>query len=276
QLGELRDVLVELDVSDIADIIMDLPPEDQGVIFRVLPRERAGMVFSYLPITHQEQLLQSLSHEMLQSLVAEMTPDDRARLLEELPAEVTRRLLESLSPEELKATRDLLGYPPGTAGRYMTPEYVALPPDITARDAIALVKRTGRGKETLNILYVVGGDGRLLEDLRLGKLVLADDNILVKDIEDRPLVTIPATAEVDQVIADFEKYDRAAMPVVDKDGRMLGIITADDVLEFAERKATREMQKLGGSEALEAPYFETDMWSMMKKRGGWLAALFLG
>src|SRR5205823_610482 len=241
QLGELRDVLVELDVSDIADIIMDLPPEDQGVIFRVLPRERAGMVFSYLPITHQEQLLQSLSHEMLQSLVAEMTPDDRARLLEELPAEVTRRLLESLSPEELKATRDLLGYAAGTAGRYMTPEYVSLPPDMTARDALAYVKRTGRGKETLNVLYVVDRDGKLLEDLRLGSLVLADDNIRVADIEDRPLVAIPCHMPGNEVVAEFEKYDRVALPVVDRDQKMLGIITIDDVLEFAERKATEEI-----------------------------------
>ncbi len=273
---ELREALSELDPSDLAEIIVDLPPEDEGVIFRVLPRDRAAAAFSYLPLEFQEELVQSLSSDQTQALVGEMTPDDRARLLEELPAEVTRRLLESLSPEELKATRDLLGYPAGTAGRYMTPEYVALPPDITAREALQLVKRTGRGKETLAILYVVDADGKLREDLRLGSLVLADDDMKVADIEDRPIVSIPATASGEDVVAAFERYDRVALPVVDADGRMLGIITADDVLEFSEKKATAEMQKLGGSEALDAPYFSVGFWSMIRKRGGWLAALFLG
>ncbi|QOV89529.1 magnesium transporter [Humisphaera borealis] len=273
---ELRAALSELDPPDIAEIIVDLPQEDEGVIFRVLPREVASAAFSYLPLENQEELVRSLSGEQTQALVAEMTPDDRARLLEELPAPVCRRLLESLTPDELKATRDLLGYPPGTAGRYMTPEYVALPEDVTARHALQLVKKTGRGKETLNVLYIVDGNGKLIEDVRLGSLVLADDEVKVSDIEDRPLVSIPAMATGEEVVAAFEKYDRVALPVVDGDGRMLGIITVDDVLDFAEKKATAEMQKLGGSEALDGAYFEVGFWQMIKKRGGWLAALFLG
>jgi magnesium transporter len=158
----------------------------------------------------------------------------------------------------------------------MTPNYVALPPDITAAEALRQVKRIGRGKETLNVLYLVDRDGKLIEDLRLGSLVMAEDNEKLIDIDDPPLVAIPATASGDDVVAMFEKYDRVALPVVDSDQKMLGIITADDVLEFAERKATREIQKLGGSEALDAAYFDVDFWPMVKKRGGWLAALFLG
>ncbi len=273
---ELREALSELDPPDLAEIIEDLPSEEEGVIFRVLPKERAAAAFSYLPRDYQEGLVRSLSGEQTQALVAEMTPDDRARLLEELPAAVCRRLLESLSPEELKATRDLLGYPPGTAGRYMTPEYVALPPDITVRQALQLVKQIGRGKETLNVLYVVNADGRLIEDVRLGSLVLAPDDMKVGEINDRPLVSIPATATGDELLAEFEKYDRVALPVVSTDGTMLGILTIDDVLELSEKKATAEMQKLGGSEALDKPYFDTSYFSMMRKRGGWLAALFLG
>jgi len=273
---ELRQALSELDPPDIAEIIIDLPPEDEGVIFRILPREKAAASFSYLPQDHQEGLLQSLSNETMQALVSEMTPDDRARLLEALPAEVTRRLLESLSPEELRATRDLLGYPTGTTGRYMTPEYVALKPLMTAREALQHVKNIGRGKETLNVLYVLDSDGKLIKDLRLGTLVLAPDDAKIADIEDRSLVTVPATDPVEEAVQAFEKYDRVALPVVDDAGRMLGIITSDDVLEFAEKQATREIQKLGGSEALDAPYFETTMWHMIRKRGVWLAALFLG
>ena len=277
QWAELRAVLDELDPPDVAELIEDVPGDgDDVAAFRLLPRERAGVVFSYLDRDHQEQLLRGLGNDQMRSVLAHMTPDDQARLLDDLPAEVTRRLLESLSPDELRAARDLLGYPPGTAGRYMTPNYVSLAPDMTARAALAHVRQTGRGKETLNVLYVVAADGTLKEDVRLGSLVLAPDEQRVADIEDRPLVCIPASARGEEVVATFERYDRVALPVVDKDGKMLGIITVDDVLEFAERKATREIQKLGGSEALDAPYFDTGFWPMCKKRGGWLAALFLG
>src|SRR5205814_5579906 len=156
-----------LDPADIAELIDELPPEDEGVIFRVMPRDQAATVFEYLPLDVQRKLLQSLSSAQVHSILNQMTPDDRTRLLEELPAEVTRRLLETLSPDELKSARELLGYPVRTAGRYMTPAYVALRPDMTARDALEHVRRTGKGKETLNTLYVVDTTGKLLEDCRL-------------------------------------------------------------------------------------------------------------
>jgi magnesium transporter len=205
-----------------------------------------------------------------------MNPDDRQRLFDTLPAEVTRQLLDTLSPEELKAARELLGYAKGTVGRYMTPEYVALPPDITASEALDLIRRMGRGKETLSIVYLINEKGQLLEDLRLGSLVLADPETMIGDIEDRPMVAVNATEPAENVVRMFEQYDRAALPVTDGDRHLLGIITHDDVLEFAEQRATEEMQKLGGSEALDAPYKEVGFFPMVKKRGGWLAALFLG
>src|SRR4051794_32922748 len=273
----LREVLSGMDGPDIAELMIDLPPEDEGVIFRLLPRERAAVVFSYLPLDRQQEAVQSLSNAQVHSILTAMTPDDRTRLLEELPAEVTRKLLETLSPDELKVARQLLGYPEGTAGRYMTPKYVALPPDMTARDALEHVRRTGRGKETLSILYVTEpSTGKLLEDVRLGSLVLADPDMKVADVEDRPLVTVPATASGADVVNAFEKYGRTALPVVDGGGHMLGIITVDDVLESAEKRAPQEMKKRGGSEALAAPYTQVSFGHMPRKRGGWLAALFLG
>lgn len=273
---ELREALSELDVADVAEILIDLPVEEEGVVFRVLPRERAAQVFAYLPLERQEELLRCFSNEQVRTILDQMTPDDRTRLLEEVPSEVTRKLLETLSPAELKEARVLLGYPEGTAGRYMTPEYASIRPDMTAREALEHIRRTGRGKETLAVVYLVDAEGRLIEECRLGALVLADPDTRTVDIEDRPLIAVPATATGEEVLAMFEKYDRVALPVVDSLGHMVGIITADDVLEFAQRRATEEIQKLGGSEALDAPYLDVGFWPMVRKRGGWLAILFLG
>jgi magnesium transporter len=251
---ELREALSEFESADIAEIIMDLPPEEQGVVFRVLPRERASSVFSYLPLENQEELVRSLSNEQVRGILDQMTPDDRTRLLEELPAEVTRRLLESLSPEELRAARELLGYPPETAGRFMTPEYVALRPDMTAAEALEHIRRTGRGKETLNVVYVVDpATGKLVDDLRLGAIVLAEPQTKLSELDDKQLVSIPAMADREEVLQTFEKYDRVALPVTDAGGQMLGIITVDDVLDVAEQEATEDIQKMGASEELYAP-----------------------
>jgi magnesium transporter len=273
---ELRAAFSELPPPDIAEVLIDLPAEEEGVIFRVLPRDQAALVFSYLPLERQEELLRSFSNDQVHSIVNQMTPDDRTRLLEELPAEITRRLIETLSPDELKSARELLGYPEGTAARYMTPKYAAVRPDMTAGQALEYIRRNGRGKETLAIVYVVDDDGRLVEETRLGALVMADPAMKVVDIEDRPRVAIPATADKQAVLEAFKKYDRVALPVTDADGHMLGIITVDDVVDVAEERATEEIQKMGGMEALDAPYLDVGFWSMVRKRGGWLSALFLG
>lgn len=272
----LRDALADFDPPDVAEILVEVPDRDDAAIFRLLPREQAAQVFAYLPTDHQENLLRSLTNDQMRAILKGMTPDDQARLLEELPAVVTRRIVEALPPDDLRAARDLLGYPRETAGRYMTPKYVALRPDMTAREALEHVRRNGRGKETLNIVYVIGDNGKLLEEVRLGSLVLADPDAKVADVDDRPLVAIPATADREEAVRMFRKYDRAALPVVDRDGHMLGIITSDDVLDVAEREATEDIQKIGGMEALDAPYLDVGFARMVWKRGGWLSALFLG
>jgi len=274
--NQLRDRLTDLHPSDVADLIIALPREEEGFVFRVLPRDEAGEVFSYLPPDHQEGLIESLSNEQVRNVLAEMNPDDRTRLLEEMPAEVTRRLLTALSPEDLKNARWLLGYPEDTAGRYMTPRYVTIQPEMTAAEALEHIRRTGRGKETVNVVYIVDQRGRLVEDIRLSSLVLAEPSTKVMDIDDPPLVKMNATDDREEVLKAFEKYDRLALPVTDADGHMLGIITVDDVLDVAEQEATEDIQKLGGMEALDAPYLQVNVLAMIKKRAGWLSALFLG
>ncbi len=274
--GALRDAFEGLDPADIAEVLDDLPPEDSGVIFRVLPRAVAGKSFEYLPLDQQTEIVQTLKSDTLAAILNEMAPDDRTRLFEELPAEVTRRAIETLQPEDLRQARQLLGYPEGTAGRFMTPRYLALNPSLSAADALAHVRTHGKGHETLSVLYLVDRAGVLVNELRLADLVLAKPEETIGQIEGRTLVAIEAKADRDAVLSAFEKYDRNALPVTDSESHMLGIITIDDVLDVAEQKATESFHNLGGTEALDAPYRDIGLLDMVRKRGGWLSILLIG
>jgi len=268
--------LSEVDPSDIADLMIDFPPDDEGVIFRVLPRDRAAEAFAHLPPDHQEELGASLSNEQVQSIIAEITPDDRTRLLEELPAAVTRRLLEVLPPEQRKTANDLLDYPEESAGRFMTPAYVSLRPQLMVAEALEHIRRSPRATETLNVVYVIDERGRLLQDLRLATLVRADPAAVVGAVEDRPMVSVLATTDREEVVRTFEKYDRIALPVTDAAGHMLGIITVDDLMDVANEEVTEDFHKAGGMQALDEPYAAIGSFTLLKRRGGWLSALFIG
>jgi magnesium transporter len=189
---------------------------------------------------------------------------------------VTRRVLTTLAPAELKIARELLGYPERSAGRYMTPEFLTIPGNLTAAAALEYVRTHGQGRETLNVLYITDEKGRLLDDVRLASLVLAMPDTRVTDIHDRQLVSILATSDREEIISIFEKYDRVALPVTDSKGVLLGIITHDDVLDVAEEEATEDIQRMGGMEALEAPYLDIGFAEMLRKRVGWLTVLFFG
>jgi len=274
--NSLREAFTEMDPADVAEVIEDLPAKDSGILFRLLPRDMAALAFEYLPPHQQSEVVSTLGNEELKKLLNEMAPDDRTRLLEELPAEVTRRVLTTLTPAELKVARELLGYPERSAGRYMTPEFLTVPANSTAAEALDYVRTHGQGRETLNVLYVVDEKGRLLDDVRLASLVLAKPDTRVADIHDRQLISIPATADREEIITFFEKYDRVALPVTDSQGVLLGIITVDDVLDVAEEEATEDIQRMGGMEALEAPYLDIGIAGMLRKRIGWLTVLFFG
>ncbi len=273
---DLRAKVAVTHSSDIAEAMAQLPNKDGAVFFRILPHDQAAQVFSYLPANRQKELLRSLSTDQVKNVLDQMAPDDRTRFFGEMPAAVTRQLLETLSPEELKNARQLLGYPEHSVGRYMTPDYVAIRPEMTASGALEHIRKVGRGKETLNVVYIVDENGKLLEDVRLGSLVLADPQTTVTAIADPPLVSLVATDDRERAIEQFKKYDRVALPVSDALGNMLGIVTVDDMLDIEESEATEDIQKLGGSEALDAPYMRVGLGAMLRKRGGWLSALFLG
>jgi magnesium transporter len=272
----VREGLSELEASDCAEILDDLPPEERTLIFRILPRSQAADIFERLNVDSQADLVETLSSEQVRAILNEMAPDDRTRLLEELPAPVVQKALETLRPDQLKIARSLLGYPEDSAGRVMTPEYVALPPLMTCGQALTEIRKRARRAETVSFIYLIDERGKLVDDLDLAKIALSDPEATLATMADGNFVAVGATEPQADVVRQFEKYDRFALPVVDSQGVLVGIITADDVLDVAEREATEDIQKLGGSEALDAPYLDVGYWSMVRKRGGWLAALFLG
>lgn len=274
--SELRDALHGIHPADTAEIFNAIPPAQAAVGFRFLLRDDAAQVFSYLLPEKQEELIKELGQEGALRVVDAMNPDDRARLLDELPEEVAQRIVAELPPESRRITQAILGYPERSVGRLMTPDYVRVRPDWTIAQALDHIRRHGRDAETVNVVYVVDEQGRLIDDIRLRTLLFAEPQTTVESQMNRSFVSLRADQPQEDAVRLLQRYDRTALPVVDSRGALIGIVTHDDVADVAQRMATESIQKLGGTEALEAPYMETPPLLMFRKRGFWLAALFVG
>jgi magnesium transporter len=260
----------------VAEAIEGLNEEGRAVLFRILPRAQATETFEYLAPEAQEGLLRGLAKEQVAAILGDMAPDDRTALLEELPAPVTRQLLALLSPEERQVARQLLGYPEESIGRLMTPDFIDVRPDWTVQQALDHIRSHGSDRETLNVIYVVDEQGKLVDDLRVRQLLLADPRARIVEITDGRFVALKATDDQEAAVRVFAEYDRVAFPVTDSSGVLLGIVTVDDVLDVAEEEATEDIQKIGGMGPLEQPYMQAGLRAMLRKRAGWLVLLFLG
>jgi magnesium transporter len=274
--GRLRDMLRNRHSGDVATLLTELTLEDQVVVFRVLPRKDAAAVFEYLSLDAKDALLKAMAQEDVADLLNNMAPDDRTLFLEELPAEATRQLLALLTPAERTVAVTLLGYPEKSVGRLMTPNYVAVREDWTVREVLDYVRAHGQDSETLNVIYVVDEQGSLIDDIRIREFLLAPLDNRAAELMDRRFVALKATDGQEAAVAVFREYDRSALPVTDTAGMLIGIVTIDDVLDVAEATATRDIQRIGGSEALDEPYISIAFWRMIQKRAGWLMALFIG
>jgi magnesium transporter len=272
----LRDMVRNRPASDLAGLLTELSLDDQAVLFRLLPRKDAAATFEYLEQDAREALLKTLSKEDVASLLNEMAPDDRTMFLEELPAMVTREMLSLLTPQERAIAVTLLGYPEKSVGRFMTPDYVAVREGWTIQQVLDYVRVHGQDSETLNVIYVVDDHGALIDDIRIREVLLTDPARKVSDLMDRRYVALRATDDQQTAVAQFRQHDRSALPVTDSAGVLIGIVTVDDVLDVAEAEATKDIQRIGGSEALDEPYMEISFVKMIQKRAGWLTALFLG
>ena len=274
--GRVRDMLRNQPASDLAVMLDDLSVEERVLVFRILPRKEAAETFAYLSPDAQDALLRAMASEEAAALLNNMAPDDRTMFLEELPAEVTRQLLALLTPEERAVAVRLLGYPEGSIGRLMTPHYIAVREDWTIAQVLDYIRTHGQDSETLNVIYVVDDTGRLIDDIRIREFLLTSPTNTVKSLMDQRFVALKAADAQVTAVQVFKDEDRTALPVTDSAGVLIGIVTVDDVLDVAEQKATEDIQRVGGSEALDEPYMEIAFSRMIQKRAGWLTALFLG
>ncbi|MCE9607783.1 MAG: magnesium transporter [Planctomycetia bacterium] len=276
KLAEVHEILDSWLPADLAAIVVALPTEKRKTLVATLNPHVAAQVFAYLDPLLQETLIHQLPEPVIGGIVNEMSPDDRTALLEYVAPELRHLLLSLLVPEHFKVAQSLLDYEEGTIGRLMTPEIMAVRQEWTVAHVLDHVRAHGRDSETLNVLYVVDETNTLLDDIRIREFLLAPLDKHVSELMDNRVVALVATDRKQGTIALFKKYDRVALPVVDAMGKLLGIVTVDDVLDVAEERSTQEIQKFGGLEALEEPYVSTPLLQMVRKRATWLVILFVG
>ncbi|HCI69359.1 MAG TPA: magnesium transporter, partial [Balneola sp.] len=246
------------------------------VIFRLLKKPLAADVFSTLPSGKGVELLELFNKQQLSDVMVNLEPDEQVSLMEELPGHLTQRVMNSMNLEDQKQVKKLLGYPEESVGRLMTPRYVRVKTDWTIERSMKHIRKYAEVAETLNRIYVVDDDEYLIDDLRLTELILADPEETIETLMDRSFETLMAYEDQEEAVKMFAKYDRAALPVVDTDGILVGIVTVDDVIDVAEEEATEDMQKMAGMDALDDYYSQTSVGKLVKKRISWLIVLFVG
>jgi magnesium transporter len=272
----LREVVSDFSPADIAELITDLHDEDQAVVFRLLPHGLATDVMEYLDADAQQLVLKAMGREDAARILNDMSADDRTALLEELPGAAVAQMLTLLSPEERAVAQALLNYPEGSVGRLMTPDFIAVRANWTIGEVLGYIRSHGSDSETLNVIYVTDEQGRLIDSVRIREFLLRPLETRVEDIHDSGFIALAATEEAGVAVERFKKYDRNSLPVIDFEGKLLGIVTVDDMLDVQEEEATEDIQKMGGMEVLDEPYMEVPLLGMVRKRAPWLVVLFLG
>lgn len=274
-LQELAKYLNELNISEVEELI-DILPEHGALFIETLDLNRAVNVFRILDFPTQERIFKKLSAPKVREILNTMPPDDRTSFFGELKGDVVKRLITLLTPEERKEALSLLGYPEDSVGRLMTPDYITVKKHWTIHRVLEHIRRYGGASETIDVLYVIDSDGRLIDDIRIKDILLAPPDSLVGELIDNRLISLNANDPQEDAITVFRMNNRVALPVVDEQGIMLGIVTIDDILWVANEEYTEDMQRFGGTEALDEPYLDVSIWHLVKKRAGWLIVLFLG
>lgn len=273
-----RELIVYLDdqlITDITELIREVP-EQAAVIINNLSISRAAAAFRILDFPDQEDIIKSLPAGKVAELLNELPADDRASFLGELPSAAVTELLKLLDPEERKITLSLLGYPETSVGRIMTPDYISVREEWSVRQVLEHIREHGKDSETIDVIYVVDQSGKLLDDFRIREFLLVSPDTAVNTLMDDRFVSLNANDEQEEAIQVFRMENRVALPVVDDTGVMLGIVTIDDMLWIANEEHTEDIQRIGGTEALDEPYLDMPLLKLVKKRVGWLIVLFIG
>jgi magnesium transporter len=247
-----------------------------GKLFQHLDVKQGARVFKFLRRKKQEIIIKSLPDEKAAELLNALQPDDRTAFLGLLPGNAVKELLKILAPETRAETLKLLGYPEGSVGRLMTPDYLAIKSGDTVKQVLNIIRQRGQAAETLNWIFVIDDNGVLIDDINIKEFLIVDPETSVEKLMDHVFIALSANDAQTETIAIFRNNSRFALPVTNETGVLLGIVTSDDVLRLAEKENTREIQRIGGSEALEEPYTTISFGHLIKKRAGWLVILFLG
>lgn len=272
----LRVFLDDLNISDVEDLIDELP-EQAPLLIDTMSINRAINVFRILDSPTQERVITKLSGSKISEIINGLPPDDRTDFLGELKnQELQHRLITHLSPEDRKEVFTLLSYPEDSIGRMMTPDFLAISKDYTVEETLDYIRKNGKNSETIDVIYVVDDSGILIDDLRIKELLISDPKTLISDLMDGRLIYLRAQDPVEEGIKIFKMNNRVALPVIDMSGILLGIVTIDDILWVADEEYSEDMQRMGGTSALEEPYLDLPVYKLIWKRAGWLIVLFLG
>ncbi|MBD0287106.1 MAG: magnesium transporter [Flavisolibacter sp.] len=272
---EIRAFLDAQNISDVAELVYEFE-EHESKILAGMSIHRAAGVFKILEFPTQKRIIQNLPPTKTAELLNELPADDRTDFLEELPADAVRELIKMLAPNERKITLSLLGYPENSVGRLMTPDYVYVYEDNTVAEVLDIIRRVGKNSETIDVIYVINKKGELLDDIRIREFILASPDKKVSELMDDRVIALNAYDDQEVANEAFKMNNRVALPVVSNSNKLLGIVTIDDVLWVANEEFSEDIQRIGGTEALNEPYLEMPLIRLFSKRITWLVILFLG
>lgn len=272
---QLCEFLDNQNISDVAELVHEYE-EYETLIISSMSIHRAAKVFKILDLSMQKKIIKNLPPSKTAELLNELPADDRTDFLEELSSNTVRELIKLLNPEERKITLSLLGYPENSVGRLMTPDYVYVYEHNTVAEVLDIIRKVGKNSETIDVIYVINEKGELIDDIRIREFLLATPDKRVSEIMDGRFIALNAYDDQEKASEVFKMNNRVALPVVSKSNKLLGIVTIDDMLWVASEEFSEDIQKIGGTEALELPYLEMPLFRLFKKRISWLIVLFLG
>lgn len=271
----LRDILVTMNAADVAGVFDTMPETKLPLLFRLLPKELAAETFVEMEPEAQELLIQGFSDNELKEVVDELYVDDAVDIVEEMPANVVKRILKQADPEMRKMINEILKYPDDSAGSIMTTEYVSLRPDMTTEEAIKRIRRTGVDKETIYNCYVTENNRKLIGTITIRTLLLSEDDDVLEEIMEPNVISVSTLEDQEEVAEMFAKYDFVALPVVDQENRLVGIVTVDDAIDVMREEATEDFEKLAGMTPTDKPYLRTGVLETFRSRLPWLLILML-